>query len=149
MRVKALLSVGFVAAATLGTRGPASSRPAFARSTWDSVYTDAQATRGDTVYQRACVRCHGPALTGVNDAAPLTGPVFMSNWNGTLLEDLYEKIRNTMPSDSVGTVKDPQIVDVLAYLLRFDGFPAGKTELPADRAALKDIRFDAKKPGGD
>jgi hypothetical protein len=37
--------------------------------------------------------------------------------------------------------------DLLAYVLQFDKFPAGATELPRDTAALNQIRYESKKPG--
>jgi len=32
------------------------------RSVWDGVYTEAQAKRGEAIYEQNCVSCHGPAL---------------------------------------------------------------------------------------
>jgi hypothetical protein len=39
-----------------------------------------------------------------------------------------------------------QSADILAYMLNFNGFPAGKAELPADPSALTDTLFEAVKP---
>src|SRR5215212_1339433 len=33
-------------------------------SVWDSVYTDSQAVRGDSLYKESCAKCHGPSLAG-------------------------------------------------------------------------------------
>jgi mono/diheme cytochrome c family protein len=51
-----------------------------------------------------------------------------------------------MPADKPGTLKPEQAADVIAYLLQKASFPAGQTELPADAAALKDIKFVGPKP---
>jgi mono/diheme cytochrome c family protein len=136
----------FVVLGGIAAAPPRSLAAPLAKSVWDSVYSDVQAARGDTVYRRTCVRCHTETLVGKDDAAPLTGPMFMANWNGMTIGDLYDKIRSTMPSDSAGTLKNQEVADVIAYVLKFDGFPAGKTELAADMAPLKEIKFEDKKP---
>ena len=39
-----------------------------------------------------------------------------------------------------------QSVDLVAFLLSFNKFPAGKTELPSENESLTAIHFDVKKP---
>ena len=39
-----------------------------------------------------------------------------------------------------------QNADILAYILRVNEFPAGKTELQRDTESLKQIRLEAAKP---
>jgi len=106
------------------------------------VYTAAQAKRGATVYADTCVQCHGDDLTGVDDAAPLVGATFLSKWNGQLMADLLEQTQKSMPKDGPGTLTRQQYVDVLAYVLRANAYPAGDTELPREIDALKQIRID-------
>src|SRR3954469_10319922 len=77
---------------------PVSAGPQTGRTTWDGVYTDAQATRGAATYAQACAQCHGPALTGV-DGPPLAGVEFTSNWNALSLGDLFDRVRTSMPPD--------------------------------------------------
>jgi mono/diheme cytochrome c family protein len=116
------------------------------RSVWDGVYTEEQAKRGETVYSKECASCHGDTLIGAGGAAPLTGGNFLSNWNGLTLGDLFERIRKTMPQSAIGKLTKQQDTDVLAYLLSFNKFPAGKTELPRQVEFLKLITFDSTKP---
>ncbi len=40
------------------------------RSVWDGVYTDAQAKRGQALFEQNCVSCHGPALEGDGEKHP-------------------------------------------------------------------------------
>lgn len=117
-----------------------------ARSTWDSVYTAAQAARGQVAYAQTCARCHKETMAGGDEAPALTGSAFMSGWNGLTLDELHERIRTTMPTDTPGVFPRPQITDVVAYMLRFNGFPAGLVELTHENEALKDIQFVATKP---
>jgi hypothetical protein len=51
-----------------------------------------------------------------------------------------------MPQGSPGKLTKQQDADILAYLLSFNKFPAGKTELQKQVEFLKEIRFEATKP---
>jgi len=116
------------------------------RSVWDGVYTEEQAKRGEALYEKRCSACHGDKLAGRESAPPLTGGAFLSNWNGLSLGDLFERIRKTMPQTSPGKLTRQQNADVLAYVLSFNKFPAGKTELYRQAEMLREIRFVSEKP---
>jgi mono/diheme cytochrome c family protein len=116
------------------------------RSVWDGVFTEEQAKRGEEMYRKECASCHGDTLVGGGGAAPLTGGTFLSNWNGLTVGDLFDRIRRTMPQGSPGELTKQQDADILAYLLSFNKFPAGKTELQKQVEFLKEIRFEATKP---
>ncbi len=81
-------------------------------------------------------------------ATPLAGGKFMSNWNGLTVGDLFERIRNTMPLSypGPGTLSKESTSDILAYILSYNKFPAGQTELPRDKSVLKMITIQAMKP---
>jgi S-disulfanyl-L-cysteine oxidoreductase SoxD len=141
--MNALVRIGF--AIVLGTlaRAGALQDP---RTTWSGIYTDAQARRGQAVYDELCMSCHLPDLTGVDQAPGLVGPDFNNQWNGLPIHDLFERTRISMPADKPGTLKPEQVADVLAFILSKGGFPAGETELPAQAEALKSIKFLAVRP---
>jgi len=111
------------------------------KTTTDSVYTAAQAKRGETVYGASCSSCHAPDLSGSGQAPSLTGNEFNEAWNGQTLADLFDRVQTTMPADAPGTLKPGETADVVAFMLSKDNFPAGDVELPADAAALKEIKF--------
>jgi quinoprotein glucose dehydrogenase len=115
-------------------------------SVWDGVYTDAQAMRGEMAYLQECANCHGTALEGGDMTPPLLGGTFTSNWNDLTAGDLFERIRLTMPLDRPGKLTRQQNADVIAFVMRANAWPGGKTELPADAAALKQIKIQASKP---
>ena len=115
-------------------------------SVWDGVYTDQQAARGETGYSSSCASCHGKALEGRGQTPPLAGSDFTANWNGRPLDDLFEKIQDSMPADRPGQLSRPQNAAVLAYILKSNKFPAGSAELSTEADALKRIRFDAERP---
>jgi mono/diheme cytochrome c family protein len=113
-------------------------------SVWDGAYTDAQADRGRGQYLAHCSMCHGVTLGGNGEAPPLTGE-FIPDWEGTTLDQLFEKISVTMPLSAPGTLKSDVNADILAFILKSNNFPSGSKDLvPGD--GLKSISFDASKP---
>jgi mono/diheme cytochrome c family protein len=134
--------------AVFGASPRAQEAPKTSRSVWDGVYTKEQVKRGEGLYAQNCSSCHGPDLSGNDEAAPLTGSAFLANWDGLTIGDLSERVRVSMPPNRLGTVSRQQIVDILSYVLSFNSFPAGKTELDPKAEVLKQIRIEATKPKG-
>jgi quinoprotein glucose dehydrogenase len=125
----------------------ASAHAAAPSTVWDGVYTAEQAKRGEAAYVKDCASCHKDHLLGDDDYVnPLIGPVFMARWNNKSVGDLYEKTKTTMPADYPDTLKPQDYVDITSYVLSASGFPAGRTELPPDLAALKLITFTQARP---
>lgn len=118
--------------------------PLASGTVWDSIYTMEQAARGEATYRASCASCHGDSLAGINDAPPLAGPAFLKTWNGNTLAFMFNKISNDMPSDNPGTLTKPQVADVVAFVLKAGGYPAGKNELPPSPDTLAQIRFVPK-----
>ena len=114
------------------------------RSSWDGIYSVAQAARGEIAYATACSVCHGPQLDGFDAAPALRGGRFMSTWNGVSLADMLNRTRITMPLESPGTMSRQQVADVLAYILSVNGFPPGEGELPRQSGILRGIAFQAQ-----
>lgn len=141
-----MITVCSCSLAVSSTTGHAQQPAETTRSVWDGVYTEDQAKRGEEIYKKECGSCHADTLVGGGGAAPLTGGTFLSNWNGLTLGDLYDRIRKTMPQGALGKLNKQQDADVLAYLLSFNKFPAGKTELQKQVEFLREIRFEATKP---
>jgi len=112
------------------------------RTVRDGVYSDAQAARGQAIYQKQCASCHGPKLEGLQ-GPPLVADAFLSRWQTQPLSELAGKIRNTMPVGAQGTLTPPQSADLIAFILKSGSFPAGKTDLTADEATLGKITWPA------
>ena len=132
-----VLMAGVYAVVALGAQG---------RTTGDGVYTETQAKRGETIYADSCASCHGPDLSGGGQTPGLAGKEFNVDWNDLSMSDLFDRTGATMPADAPGTLKPEQAADVIAFILQKGSFPAGHTELPADVAALKAIKFVSPKP---
>lgn len=125
------------------------------RSVWDGVYSADQAARGKVAYKEHCAGCHGDNLDGeghsdraqrFDGVPPLSGDGFKANWNGRALSDLYDKIQKQMPRDNPGSVSATDSTDIVAYMLQFNQFPAGKSDLAADADSMGDITFEVIKP---
>lgn len=146
MANRIVLAIAMAAApaiAFIGGRATSRSSP---RTVWDSVYTTAQAGRGETAYAKTCARCHGASLGGGDESPALTGGNFLGNWNGLPLSDLQTRIKTTMPSDSVGVYDMKLVTDVMAFLLKSNGFPSGQSELSVQTDSLKDILVKTSRP---
>jgi mono/diheme cytochrome c family protein len=135
---------GVMAFLILSVPGAAQQAPP-TRSVWDGVYTAEQSKRGEPLYAQHCSSCHGSMLEGGEMAPPLAGGAFSANWNGLSLGDLSERIRISMPQNSPGSLSRQQYADILAVMLGAGEFPRGKTELPREVEALKQIAFESMK----
>ena len=131
------------AAAVLGFAGGAADAQETSSSVWDGVYTDAQSARGRAAYAEHCTLCHGTSLGGVGEAPALTGARFISDFDGLTLGALFDRIRTTMPLDKPASLQRADYVDILAFMLQFNGFPAGPNELFRRSEYLNTIAFDA------
>ena len=109
---------------------------------WDGVYTAEQAARGKLVYDGNCGACHLPDMSGSDEARPLAGERFMQDWREDTLHTLFVRIRNLMPFDEPATLTEAAYLDSVAYILEFNGFPAGDRELKPN--GLEDIRIEGR-----
>ena len=135
----AALSVLLLSAALV-----ADAQDASGPSIWSGVFTAAQAKRGNDAYQASCSGCHGSDLRATSgEAVDLTYPAIRDKWNGKTLQERFELIRDTMPLGNGNTLGDKTYMDILAFILQFNGFPSGNQELAPGTA--KAIVF-AQKP---
>ena len=108
---------------------------------WDGVYTEEQASRGEEMYVRHCVSCHG----GGDVCAPvLIGDSFWRAWADQSVGRLYEKIRSTMPVGAEGFFSRQEYADTVSYLLSANKVPAGQRELQSDVALLDQLVIQEK-----
>jgi S-disulfanyl-L-cysteine oxidoreductase SoxD len=114
------------------------------KTTMDGVFTADQAARGKVQYTQSCSSCHMDDLSGSGQALPLAGDAFMQVWEGQTVDDLFELIHTSMPQDKPGTLTPEVTLDIAAYVLQYNQFPAGKDELKNDPATLKDILITKK-----
>jgi len=108
------------------------------RTVRDQVYTEAQATRGKSIYDKQCSTCHDGGGMGPS----LKGDDFLATWENKTVRALYGRILTTMPSDDPGSVSEADLLDLIAYWIRANGFPPGTSAIksPSDLNAIKIVR---------
>ena len=119
---------GLLFAASLVTAQTSTPR----RTVWDGVYTEAQAARGVTPFGQSCAGCHALAAAG---KAPLVGDAFWKSFAQKNVGDLLEFVSANMPNGSPGSLNESTYRDIVALVLKSNGFPAGTTELQRDAVA--------------
>lgn len=100
------------------------------------VYTAEQATAGEKIYGSICTGCH--------NLGSHSGQVFAQKWKGRPLADLYEQVAFKMPEDDPGSLSPTESAQVVAYILKTNGNPAGPQALSADMAELKKLLIETK-----
>jgi mono/diheme cytochrome c family protein len=113
-------------------------RPTDQKTTNDGVYTKAQADGAKAQFDKICAECHPFTVAAKKKPkdVPLGDEPFFENWEGRSLDAIITTIVLTMPNDGSGVVTDAEAVDLVAYILQQNGFPAGETALTKDSAAV-------------
>ena len=99
------------------------------RTVWDAVYTEAQAARGMTAYGQSCAGCHALTTEG---KSPLVGDPFWKSFAQKTVGDLLEFVSTYMPNGKPGSLDAATYSEIVALILKSNGFPAGTTELGRD-----------------
>jgi mono/diheme cytochrome c family protein len=112
----------------------------------DGVYDDTQAERGKGQYLKECSSCHLADLGGSDQAVPLKGEAFILQWENRTVSDLFKSISATMPQGTPGQLSSQTYIDIVAFLLQANEFPAGSIALPRNAEGLDGIRIVRRKP---
>ncbi len=124
----------FAVAASAGAAPPEN------KSIWAGVYTAAQASRGQAIYAGECSRCHRDDLSGAGGV--LIGNHFMDQWREDSLKNFFTTLRQTMPANAPSSLSEQEYLDIVAYVLQMNDFPAGEKELTGETVAS--IRIEGK-----
>jgi len=110
----------------------------------DGVFTSAQAARGKKAFEQGtgtCTKCHLASLEGReqtgggNGGAPLIGLRFVEDFGESKLSKLVNKIRVDKPVEDPGTLSEQAALDMSAYILMKNNYPAGTVDLTSDIAS--------------
>ena len=120
------------------------------QSVWQGIYTEDQATRGQIIFDRACVACHARQpgqVAGHGPTPPLLGEDFKFRWVDSSIADLFDTIRQTMPEAAPNSLSAEEYASLTAFLLQINGYPAGINEIdPRSRVNLLDTYIDEYPP---
>ncbi len=79
-----------------------------------------------------CASCHANDLRGNSNSPGLVGVGFLFLWEQRPLSELFEKMRGEMPTDRPGSLPAATYRDLMAFILRQNGYPAGDADLSAE-----------------
>jgi cytochrome c len=119
-----LLSLSIPAAAT--AQAPS-------KTVADGVYTEAQAKKGQAEFEAICAMCHRKEW--------FAGPEFKEHWGYGELYWVYDFIRTNMPYEMGGSLPKQTYIDVLAYILKLQGYKAGTYDLPTTDEGFLALTF--------
>jgi mono/diheme cytochrome c family protein len=122
--IAALCAAQAVALAAAGQGG--------GRTVWDGAYTDAQAERAAATFGQVCARCHTLDAQG---RSPVSGDRFWQGFTQKTVADLLTYVSTNMPNGAGGSLAATTYNDLVALILRANGFPAGTAELSPETAA--------------
>jgi len=74
----------------------------------------------------------------------LVQDTFTRHWKGRTVQALFDTLMRSMPADDRGSMTPRMTADMIAYLLRANGAPAGDQPLSSDREALAALVLDEK-----
>ena len=112
---------------------PTASSPS-GSSVLEGVFTSRQASRGEQRFRQVCAACHS-----TNE---FRGGRFRIRWVGQTAGDIFELVSTMMPEGDPGSLSPEDYVNLLAYFLRLNEYPAGEEPLPAALSALQNIRIE-------
>jgi polar amino acid transport system substrate-binding protein len=132
-KVPTLLGGSLVVWATVlafSTAGPAQASAPQATSN-EGLYTKAQADGAKKQFDKICADCHPFTVAAKKKPKdlPLGEEPFFEQWTGRPLTELVTLIALTMPNDGSAVVTEEEAVDLVAYILQQNGYPAGSKPL--------------------
>jgi hypothetical protein len=110
---------------------------------WSGVYAVEQVTRGRVAFGTHCQNCHGADLQG-GEGPTLVDTLFMRDWSGLTVRDLFDYVKAAMPEEAPSSVSDAEKLDILAFVFEKNGFPAGRDPLTADSDSLGRLLIEGK-----
>jgi len=98
-----------------------------------ALYTAGQAEKGQAAFSENCALCHGENLQGRAGPA-LKGVHFAPNSGKYKVGDIFNIVSKNMPATQPGSLPHDTYVEIMAFLLQENGYPAGDKALSFDEA---------------
>jgi mono/diheme cytochrome c family protein len=122
------------------------------RTVWDGAYTDEQAERARPTFDSRCANCHtlgsdrGTGAAG--NAGGLSSDKFWTLFTQRTVLDLVNFVKKNMPNGAAaGSLPPATYNDLVALILKSNGFPAGQVEVAPETVA--DIQIIPKDGPGE
>jgi mono/diheme cytochrome c family protein len=136
-------------AATAAAGAPASKAAARSHGKVPALYTEDQATKGELAYYQNCAMCHGPALDGQEggySGPALKGADFADPSYDFHVSDIFNFVAKQMPAATPGSLPHDVDVQIMAFILKKNGYPSGSRELVYEDAekSMVPIRYHGK-----
>lgn len=105
-----------------------------------ALFTSTQADSGKIKFLTYCAMCHGPNLLGRSGPA-LRGPNFASAKADFHVGDVFTIVAQNMPATAPATLTHDDYVEIMAFLLLQNGYPAGENALTFDDATKSKVKL--------
>ena len=102
-----------------------------------ALYTEDQATKGELAYYQNCSMCHGPNLDGQPggySGPALKGADFADPSYDFHVSDIFNFVAKQMPAATPGSLSHDVDVQIMAFILKKNGYPSGSKELVYEEA---------------
>lgn len=94
-------------------------------------FSDVQANQGRDTFRASCTECHY--------SSEFSNAQFKFKWSRRSAGNLYQLIQTSMPESAPGSLSPGEAVQLVAYIMRMNGFEPGESDLAPDRAVLDGI----------
>ena len=100
------------------------------------ISVQAQSEAGKRQYDRYCTDCHLANLCGSGHGPELVGKAFMDKWGARSTEELFARIKNTMPPGDAAELDETQSLNLVAYILQANGSAAASAALSLETSRI-------------
>jgi len=114
------------------------------RTVWDGAYTEAQAERARQTFETRCTQCHTLGTEpSPGNGGPLVGDKFWKAFTQRSVGDMLRFVKKNMPNGAqAGSLPPETYNDLVALILKANGFPAGQAEVTPE--AVENIQIQPK-----
>jgi len=128
-----LIKTGMASESGARTEVAAGGMVAAASAPTPALYTNAQARAGEEKFAENCSYCHGNNMEGRAGPA-LKGRLFAPASGQYHLGDIFTVVSQNMPATQPASLPAGDYVEIMAFILENNGYPAGDTALTFDGA---------------
>lgn len=130
-RLAGLLAAGLLFVTSVAVALAQGQPPTGGKTIWDGVYSEAQAERGLQPFEQSCANCHAMVAGGNRS---LVGKDFLDSFMQKSVADLVSYVTTSMPNGRGNSLPAATYHDIVAYMLKANGFPSTTADLSLETA---------------